>query len=92
MNDHKVDLYFAGHFHLYERMAPVLPGGVIDPNELNNPSAPWYIVDGAAGHYDGLDSFTTPLMPYHRFGLSTSDGIYGVSLILPYLPLEELPY
>jgi hypothetical protein len=89
LNDNKVDLYLAGHFHVYERMAPVCLGGVIDPNGLNNPSAPWYIVDGAAGHYDGLDSFTTPLQPYHRFGLSTANGIYGVSAYLPLSLLKK---
>jgi acid phosphatase type 7 len=68
----------SGHFHVYERNAPVGLNGTTDPAELNNPRAPWYITNGAAGHYDGLDSFTLPLEPYQRFGLSTSDGIYGV--------------
>jgi hypothetical protein len=35
----------------------------IDPNGLNNPQYPWNIVNGAAGHYDGLDTLLTPL-PY----------------------------
>lgn len=38
-----------------------------------------YIVNGAAGHYDGLDSFTLPYKSYHRFGLATADGVYGWS-------------
>jgi hypothetical protein len=29
---------------------------VVDPNGLNNPSSPLDIVNGAAGHYDGLDA------------------------------------
>jgi acid phosphatase type 7 len=73
-----VDLHLAGHFHVYERMSPIA-NGVPDPKELNNPSSPWYIVNGAAGHYDGLDSFTLPYMPYHRFGLSTDNATYGWS-------------
>jgi len=52
-----VDLYINGHAHLYERTAPIY-NGTIDPNGLNNPSAPLYITNGAAGHYDGLDTFT----------------------------------
>lgn len=76
--EYGVDLYMAGHFHVYERMTPIA-NNVSDPNGLNNPSSPWYIVNGAAGHYDGLDSFTLPLMPYHQVGFSTSDGIYGWS-------------
>jgi hypothetical protein len=39
--DYGVDLYISGHAHVYQRSAP-LASGVIDPNELNNPSAPWY--------------------------------------------------
>lgn len=52
--DGNVDLVIMGHVHLYERNHPVAHG-VVDPNGLNNPSAPWYIVNGAAGHYDGID-------------------------------------
>lgn len=36
-----VDLVISGHAHFYQRSAPIA-NGVIDPNELNNPSAPWY--------------------------------------------------
>ncbi|TIA87285.1 hypothetical protein E3P99_03249 [Wallemia hederae] len=49
-----VDVVYNSHIHLYERLAP-LANGTVDDNELNNPRAPWYIVSGAAGHYDGLD-------------------------------------
>ncbi|KAH8808894.1 Metallo-dependent phosphatase-like protein [Xylogone sp. PMI_703] len=73
-----VDLVFAGHFHIYERNDPI-KNGTADPNGLNNPSWPWYIINGAAGHYDGLDSFDLPLQPYHRFGLSTENSTYGWS-------------
>ncbi|KFY96693.1 hypothetical protein V500_02329 [Pseudogymnoascus sp. VKM F-4518 (FW-2643)] len=76
--EYGVDLVISGHAHLYQRSAPIA-NGVIDLNELNNPSAPWYITNGAAGHYDGLDSLATPPQPYQRFGLDTTDGIYGWS-------------
>lgn len=52
--DGNVDLVLTGHVHFYERNHPVAHG-VVDPNGLNNPSAPWYITNGAAGHYDGID-------------------------------------
>lgn len=52
--DNNVDLVIMGHKHFYERNHPVAYGKV-DPNGLNNPSSPWYIVNGAAGHYDGVD-------------------------------------
>lgn len=50
-----VDLVYHGHIHFYERLAPMANDNV-DPKELDNPKVPWYIVSGAAGHYDGLDA------------------------------------
>ncbi|KAI6133822.1 Metallo-dependent phosphatase-like protein [Pisolithus croceorrhizus] len=52
---YNVDLYMQGHVHLYERNKPIANYS-IDPAGLNNPKAPWNIVNGAAGHYDGLDT------------------------------------
>jgi acid phosphatase type 7 len=55
-----VDVVLHGHKHFYERHAAVGAGGVT--TEIGaDPTTPWYIVNGAAGHYDGLD---TPKMPY----------------------------
>lgn len=51
-----VDLVLAGHVHNYERLMPLSNNGTIDKKGLNNPSAPWYIVNGAAGHYGKIDS------------------------------------
>lgn len=73
-----VDLVLSGHSHVYERKAPI-NDSKIDPNELNNPRFPWYITNGAAGHYDGLDALQYPLKPYSRFGLDTSNATYGWS-------------
>jgi hypothetical protein len=53
-----VDVYVNGHAHLYERTVPIY-NNVIDPNGLSNPSATIYLTNGAAGHYDGLDTFGT---------------------------------
>lgn len=38
---------------VYERQKPLF-NGTIDPNGLNNPRAPWNILHGNAGHYDGV--------------------------------------
>ena len=76
--DYSVDLVLTGHFHVYERNAPIL-NGAADPNELNNPSGPWYISNGAAGHYDGLDPLVTPLMDYSRYA---QDSAYGWSRLI----------
>ncbi|KAK4057353.1 hypothetical protein OIO90_001420 [Microbotryomycetes sp. JL221] len=53
--DNKVDLVMTGHVHIYERFAG-MNNGTVDPNGWNNPSSPVYVNNGAAGHYDGLDT------------------------------------
>lgn len=73
-----VDLVLSGHAHVYERLAPIADQK-IDPKELNNPTSPWYITNGAAGHYDGLDTIQTPRQEYSRFGLDTTNAVYGWS-------------
>jgi 3',5'-cyclic AMP phosphodiesterase CpdA len=70
---HNVDLVLHGHVHAYERNAP-LNDYVVDPRGLDNPSSPWYIVSGAAGHYDGLDELERPLQPYSVFAQDTAYG------------------
>jgi hypothetical protein len=52
LEDYGVDMVLSGHKHLYERQAPISPGptvnGTADPNELNNPTSPWYITNGVS--------------------------------------------
>ncbi|KAK0560089.1 hypothetical protein OC861_006416 [Tilletia horrida] len=74
-NQYGVDLVFSGHAHFSDRNAPIA-NNVTDPNELNNPKAPWYITSGAAGHYDGLDTLYSPLPSYVRFA---NDTLYTYS-------------
>ncbi|KAK4993090.1 hypothetical protein LTR66_006095 [Elasticomyces elasticus] len=70
---HSVDLVFSGHVHAYQRNAPMYDNQA-DPAELDNPKFPWYITNGAAGHYDGLDALDVPLKDYARFALDTTYG------------------
>lgn len=72
---HNVDLILSGHVHNYERQAPTSKGKR-DPKGLNNPSAPWYILNGIAGHYDGLDDLEYPLPEFNDFA---QDSAYGWS-------------
>jgi len=59
-----VDLVLHGHKHFYERQSAVANGV---PQEIEkNPTAPWYVVNGAGGHYDGLDTPALPLVPTSR--------------------------
>jgi len=44
---YKVDVYFAGHMHDYERVLPNINGSVVaQGNRYENPSAPVYVVVG----------------------------------------------
>ncbi|EJU04080.1 Metallo-dependent phosphatase [Dacryopinax primogenitus] len=72
---HNVDLVMHGHVHVYERNQPMKNYNP-DPNGLNNPSSPWYIVNGAAGHYDGLDSLNAQL---NNYSVVATDKVYGWS-------------
>ncbi|TAQ86417.1 hypothetical protein B7494_g5261 [Chlorociboria aeruginascens] len=48
-----VDLAIFGHVHNSQRFQPIY-NGVADPNGLNDPTAPMYIVAGGAGNIEGL--------------------------------------
>lgn len=50
-----VDLAVFGHVHNSQRFYPV-NNSVADPNGMNNPADPMYIVSGGAGNIEGLDS------------------------------------
>lgn len=52
-NKYNVDVYFAGHIHWYERLYAISPGGNVVNTDYNNPTAPVYIVNGAAGNVEG---------------------------------------
>jgi len=64
LRKHQVDLMVAGHVHFYERMLPIKKGKVAPFqhnqgdkhfNEIINPEAPVYVLQGIAGH-DGETS------------------------------------
>ena len=61
-----VDLVLHGHKHFYEREAAVGADSSTIQEITDNPTFPWYIVNGAAGHYDGLDQPTTPFVNTSR--------------------------
>eukprot|EP01090_Pellita_catalonica_P014122 TRINITY_DN3520_c0_g1_i1.p1 TRINITY_DN3520_c0_g1~~TRINITY_DN3520_c0_g1_i1.p1 ORF type:complete len:286 (+),score=41.25 TRINITY_DN3520_c0_g1_i1:593-1450(+) len=56
---YKVDLVMQAHVHNYERSYPVYQGKVTSKS-YDNPSAPVYVVNGAAGCREGLASFSPP--------------------------------
>ncbi|KAH8884313.1 Metallo-dependent phosphatase [Thozetella sp. PMI_491] len=76
---YNVDMVLQGHFHVYERNFPTFQNGTKDPKGYNNPDTPFYVINGIAGHYDGMDSFTQPLKSYQAFGLDINNETYGWS-------------
>lgn len=70
-----VDLVLQGHQHFYERQAAI--GNDVAQEIETNPSVPWYVISGAAGHYDGLDTPKLPLVSSSRKMIST---VYGWNL------------
>ncbi|GAC94504.1 acid phosphatase [Pseudozyma hubeiensis SY62] len=67
-----VDLFVAGHVHNLQRHQPIYKG-TVDPNNLNDPKAPWYIVAGAAGNIEGLEG--AGVQPaYTAFADNTHNG------------------
>ncbi|ANB14062.1 hypothetical protein AWJ20_5018 [Sugiyamaella lignohabitans] len=71
--DNNVDLIVHGHVHNYQRLDP-LAFNETDSNGLDNPSSPWYIINGFGGHYDGTDKLVYPLLNYTAFAQDTAYG------------------
>lgn len=46
------DMVMSGHKHFFNNIKPTY-NFTVDPKGFNNPKAPWYIVNGAAGHWQG---------------------------------------
>ena len=83
---YKVDLYFAGHEHNYERMGAVYNNTEVTPWEaeggkhtIRNPAAPVYIVTGAPGNHEHLLSFESVPLPFSTFRSKTYS--YGKLII-----------
>lgn len=75
----EVDLCMFGHVHNYQNIMPTY-NNTVDDKGLNNPDFPWYILNGAAGHYDGRDEIKLKKAPegYQR-GI---DDVYGWSRVI----------
>ena len=72
-----VDIVYFGHVHWYERMYPINNGTVTQDN-YTNPTAPIYIVSGAAGNVEGLDKLRGNKQSVTAF---LDDAHYGFGLL-----------
>lgn len=76
--DHGVDVLLFGHVHNYQTLYPMYKNKVDTENKFNNPKYPLHILNGAAGHYDGLDDIVDKNKPAgYRLGMK----LYGWSKI-----------
>ncbi|KAI1864660.1 hypothetical protein JX265_008384 [Neoarthrinium moseri] len=74
-----VDLGVFGHVHNSQRFMPVM-NNTADPNGLNDPKAPMYIVAGGAGNIEGLSSVGTK-QNYNAFAYSDDFSYAKVSFL-----------
>uniref|UniRef100_A0A7S3GJ18 Purple acid phosphatase n=1 Tax=Palpitomonas bilix TaxID=652834 RepID=A0A7S3GJ18_9EUKA len=61
-----VTFYFAGHVHSYEATYQVAKG-VVASQTFDNPTAPFYIIGGAAGNTEGKINYEGDAPAYSRF-------------------------
>ncbi|RLN82649.1 hypothetical protein BBJ28_00026225 [Nothophytophthora sp. Chile5] len=83
---YSVDVVLMGHEHYYERQLPiansaaVMDGVSADYKTYTNPQAPVYILSGAAGNVEGIDTTPTGTAPwnaasdYTNYGFSTLEA------------------
>ncbi|KAF8307931.1 Metallo-dependent phosphatase [Clavulina sp. PMI_390] len=76
---HNVDLGVFGHTHNQQLIVPT-KYNQSDPNGWNNPSAPAYIVNGAAGHFEGLESLYLGY-PWLKLAFA-NDTMYGFNKLV----------
>ena len=77
--EYGVDLAIFGHVHNSQRFQPVY-NNTADPNGLNNPKAPMYIVAGGAGNIEGLSSIGSNVS-YNAFAYAEDWSYATVSFL-----------
>lgn len=66
-----------GHVHAYERSWPTSGNGTNIQRTYDNPTLPVHFVNGAGGHWQGIDYLTNPA----NYSAKTISGLYGWSTI-----------
>jgi acid phosphatase type 7 len=78
-HEQKVDFYFAGHMHSYERMWPVYREQTL-ANNYHNPESPVYLIGGSPGCQEQLDRFDYTPYPWSAFRADA----YGFGIMTVY--------
>ncbi|KAI1822687.1 Metallo-dependent phosphatase-like protein [Xylaria intraflava] len=78
--DYGVDLGIFGHEHNSQRFEPVYQD-VPDPNGMEDPEAPMYIVAGGAGNIEGLGPITSPRPAYNPFAYADEFSYARITLL-----------
>jgi hypothetical protein len=74
-----VDLAIFGHVHNSQRFQPAYKN-VADPQGLQDPKAPWYIVAGGAGNIEGLSAIGTNVT-FNQFAYADDFSYARVSFL-----------
>lgn len=77
-----VDVGVFGHEHNSQRLAPVV-NDTVDPNGMDDPAAPMYIVAGGAGNVEGVSGVDIePDLPAYAAWSYTADWSYGALRVM----------
>jgi hypothetical protein len=74
-----VDLAMFGHVHNSQRFLPV-NNSIADPNGMNDPAAPMYIIAGGTGNIEGLSTIGSNLS-FNAFAYASDFSYATVSLL-----------
>ncbi|KAI1430824.1 Metallo-dependent phosphatase-like protein [Xylaria sp. CBS 124048] len=75
-----VDLGIFGHEHNSQRFMPVYKGEA-DPNGMEDPDAPMYIVSGGAGNIEGLGPIVGPEMSFNPWNYAEDFSYSRITLM-----------
>jgi hypothetical protein len=79
MYKYGVDLGIFGHVHNAQRQMPLF-NGTVDPNGMDDPKAPLYIVAGGAGNIEGLSAIGTNTS-YNAFAYASEYTFATISFL-----------
>lgn len=77
---YKVDVFFVGHVHSYERTYPIAQNQTTG-HSYNNPTAPVYIINGCGGNEEGLNPDNQWIQPQPSWSAFRFNQDWGYMVI-----------